>query len=789
MHVMSFAVKRAGVVGAGVMGAAIAAHFTNVGIPVLLLDIPSKEDGPRDAIAKKGLDAALKAKPALFYDAKSAGLITTGTIDDNLQELGECDVVVEAIVERLDVKRDFFARLAAVRAPHTVVSSNTSGISINAMAEGLPEDFRRNFLVTHFFNPVRYMKLLEIVPNKDTDPTVVEQWSSLGRDTLGKGVVICKDTPNFIANRLGVYGFMALLKRTLDEGYSVEEIDAVFGEPMGRPGSAVFRTCDLSGLDVLLHVSQGVYDNVPDDDEREVFLPPAILREMVSRGWLGNKSGQGFYKRVKGAGGSETLVLDLKTLEYHPRAKVRFASVDATRDVSDPGKRVAALIEGTDRAAKIARAATLDMLAYSCRHLTEIADSAAEVDKAMRWGYFWSQGPFQTIDAIGVSRFAALLREDGREVPALIEKMIEKGQDSFYGRSGDSFTVVSPVSLMPELLPASPADVTAANLAAAGKTIVENESARLLDMGDGVALLEYRSKLNTIDDKIIMLTREALDRAANGAYRALVIGNDAADFSVGANLAALVPAIQEGQWDDVEKVVKAFQDVCMAVKYAPIPVVVAGAGRTLGGGAEVVMHSARSRVAAEWYAGLVECGVGLVPAGGGCKELLIRYSAMWTDEHGPFPVLRKVFEQIAFAKVGTSAAESRVMGFLRPNDAISLDRERLLADAKADAIALAEADYATPPQALIQVTGPGGRLVIEQQLAGFHATGLISDHDVLVNTKLAYVLSGGMASPIEPVTEQHILDLEREAFLSLAGTPKTQERITHTLTTGKPLRN
>ncbi len=786
---MSHEIKRAGVVGAGVMGAAIAAHFTNVGIPVLLLDISNKEDGLRDAVAKKGLDAALKAKPALFYDAKSANLIKTGAIDDDLTELGQCDVVVEAIVERLDIKRDFFARLAAVRAPGVIVSSNTSGISINAMAEGLPEDFRRNFLVTHFFNPVRYMKLLEIVPNKDTDPAVVEQWTSLGRDMLGKGVVICKDTPNFIANRLGVYGFMALLKRALDEGYTVEEIDAVFGEPMGRPSSAVFRTCDLSGLDVLTHVSQGVYDNAPDDDEREVFLPPALLREMVSRGWLGNKSGQGFYKRVKGAGGSETLVLDLQTLEYGPRAKVRFESVDATHDVADPGKRVAMLIEGADRAAKIARAATLDMLSYACRHLTEIADSPAEVDEAMRWGYFWSLGPFQTIDAIGVGRFAEMLREDGRGVPTLIQQMTEKGQDAFYGRDGDSFTVISPVSIAPEALPETPASLTASNLASRGKAIIENESARLLDMGDGVALLEYRSKLNTIDDKIIMLTREALERAGNGGYRALVIGNDAADFSVGANLAALMPAIQASQWDDVEAVVKAFQDVCMAVKYAPIPVVVAGAGRTLGGGVEVVMHSAKSRVAAEWYAGLVECGVGLVPAGGGCKELLIRYSAMWTDEHGPFPVLRKVFEQIAFAKVGTSAAESRVMGFLRPNDAITLDRERLLSDARADAVALAEAGYTAPPQALIQVTGPGGRLVIEQQLSGFHATGLVSDHDVSVNTKLAYVLSGGSASPIIPVTEQHILDLEREAFLSLAGTPKTQERILHTLKTGKPLRN
>jgi len=783
---MSYEVKRAGVVGAGVMGAAIAAHFANVGIPVTLLDVPATE-GDRDSVARGGLDRALKARPALFYDARDARRITVGNIDDDLPRLAECDVVIEAIVERLDVKRSFFQRLAAVRAPHTVVSSNTSGISINAMAEGLPEDFRRNFLVTHFFNPVRYMKLLEIVPNRDTAPKVVDDWMQFGAETLGKGVVLCKDTPNFIANRLGVYGFMATLKRALEEGYGFDEIDSIFGAPLGRPNSAIFRTCDITGLDVLMHVAQGVYDNCPDDEEREVFLPPALLREMVSRGWLGEKSGQGFYKRVKGPEDSETLVLDPQTMEYRPRQTFRFASIGAVRDNPDPGARVRAIMRGDDRAASFVRKATLDLLAYTARRIPEIADNPDDVDKAMRWGYFWAQGPFQTIDAIGLRDVERMLREDGLPVPNLFERMLEYGDDTFYGQADGRRTVVMAPTLIETPLAPTPADLTAASLVEAGHIIKQNASARLLDMGDGVALLQYDSKMNSIDDSIVELTREALDIAAD-RYRGLVIGNDAADFSVGANLGAVLMGVVAGAWDELAAVTRGFQDANMAVKYSRIPVVVAGAGRTLGGGCEVVMHGSRARVAAEFYAGLVECGVGLIPGGGGCKELLLRLHAT-VKEHGPFPVVRTAFETISFAKVGTSAAEARTMGFLRAVDKVSLDRERLLHDAKADAIALAEAGYAPPQPATIQLPGTPGCLVLEQQLDGLRKTNRISDHDVLVATKLAYVLTGGETDLLTPLSEQYLLDLEREAFLSLAGTERTQQRMQHTLSTGKPLRN
>ncbi len=783
---MSYEVKQAGVVGAGVMGAAIAAHFANVGIPVTLLDVPAKEGG-RNSVAQGGLDRALKARPALFYDARDARRITVGNIDDDLPRLAECDVVIEAIVERLDVKRSFFQRLAEVRAPHTIVSSNTSGISINAMAEGLPEDFRRNFLVTHFFNPVRYMKLLEIVPNRDTAPRVVDDWMTFGAETLGKGVVLCKDTPNFVANRLGVYGFMATLKRALEEGYGFDEIDSIFGAPLGRPNSAIFRTCDISGLDVLMHVAQGVYDTCPDDEEREVFLPPALLREMVSRGWLGEKSGQGFYKRVKGPEGSETLVLDPQTMEYRPRQKFRFASIGAVRDNPDPGARIKAIMRGDDRAASFVRKATLDLLAYTARRIPEIADNPDDVDKAMRWGYFWAQGPFQTVDTIGLRETERLLREDGRAVPQLFERMLEHGDDTFYGQAGGQRTVVMPATLAYTPLPPTPADLTAASLVEASRIVKQNASARLLDMGDGVALLQYDSKMNSIDDSIVELTREALDIAAD-RYRGLVIGNDAADFSVGANLGAVLMAVMAGAWDQLAAVTKGFQDANMAVKYSRIPVVVAGAGRTLGGGCEVVMHASRARAAAEFYAGLVECGVGLIPGGGGCKELLLRLHAT-VKEHGPFPVVRTAFETISYAKVGTSAAEARTMGFLRAVDRISLDRERLLYDAKADAIALAEAGYTPPQPATIGLPGAPGRLVLEQQLDGLRKTNRISDHDVLVATKLAYVLTGGETDLLTPLSEQYLLDLEREAFLSLAGTERTQQRMQHTLSTGKPLRN
>lgn len=786
---MTDEIERAAVIGAGVMGAAIAAHFSNVGISVLLLDVPGAGEGraARDAPARRGLERALAASPALFYDKAGARLITTGNVEDDLAQVRDCDLIVEAVVEQLEAKRALFARLAGLRAPHAIVSSNTSGISVNAMAAGLPEEFRRHFLVTHFFNPVRYMKLLEIVPNHDTAPEVVEAWRGFGSERLGKGVVLCKDTPNFIANRIGVYGFMVTLARTLEQGYAFDEVDAILGEPMGRPRSAIFRTCDISGLDVLMHVAQGVYDNAPDDECRAVFNPPPLLRELVARGWLGEKSGQGFYKRVKGEGGSEILVLDPRTMEYRPRETWRFDSIGEVKDNPDPAERIRGIVGSDDRAGRFARALTHDLLAYSARRVPEIADSLAEVDDAMRWGFAWALGPFQTWDALGVARVARDLEAQGAGVPPLARDVLEHGAGSFYTTTSEARAVFMPSARSYAPVASSPADLSAVALRRRAPALAENRGAALLDMGDGVALLEYHSKLNTIDPDIVAMTQEALARAARD-FRGLVIGNDASDFSVGANVALLLMAGRMRQWAQVERMIRAFQDVNMAVKYSPIPVVVAAAGRTLGGGCEVMMHGARARVAAELYCGLVETGIGLLPGGGGCKELLLRARDI-SAGHGPFPAVRQAMEVIAYATVSTSAAEARRLGFLRPTDGVTLDRERLLYDARADAIALAEGGYAPPAPAAVRLPGPGGRMVLEQQLDGLRLTGKISEHDALVGRKLAYVLTGGDCSPLEEIGEQRLLDLEREAFLSLCGTPRTLERIQHTLNTGKPLRN
>src|ERR671934_976183 len=786
---MTYEVKRAAVIGAGVMGAAIAAHLANVGVPSLLLDVPAEGAGraARDRLARQGLERALKASPALFYDKADARLITTGNVEDDLERLRACDLVVEAIVERLEAKRALFARVAEVRAPHAIVSSNTSGISVNAMAAGLPDDFQRHFLVTHFFNPVRYMKLLEIVPGRATAPDVVEAARRFGTERLGKGVVLCKDTPNFIANRLGVYGFMIALKRALDEGYGFDEVDTIMGEPMGRPRSAIFRTCDIAGLDVLLHVAQNVYDNAPDDECRDIFAPPPLLQEMVARGWLGEKSGQGFYKRIKHAEGSEILVLDPATMEYRPREKWRFDSIGEVKDNPDPAARIRGIVSADDRAARFARPLMLDLLTYSARRVPEIADSPQEVDDAMRWGFNWALGPFQTWDALGVAAVAKILQSDGREMPPLVRDVLERGEGSFYTAHGGARAVFMPTTASYAPLPPRPSDLTAEAMRRRGPAVLSNRRASLLDMGDGVALLEYHSKLNTIDQEIVTLTRDALERAARD-FRALLIGNDAADFSVGANLALLLMGARMRQWAQIERVAKAFQDVNMATKYSPVPVVVAAAGRTLGGGCEVLLHGARVRAAAEIYCGLVETGVGLVPAGGGCKELLLRARDVEPTK-GPFPPVRRAFETIAYATVSTSATEARRLGYLRKTDGVTLDRERLLYDAKADAIALAESGYTPPVPATIRLPGEGGWLVLEQQIEVLRQAGKISAHDAVVGARLAYVLTGGDCSPLDDVTEQRLLDLEREAFLSLCGLPKTLARMQHTLTTGKPLRN
>jgi 3-hydroxyacyl-CoA dehydrogenase len=792
---MSYEIKRAAVIGAGIMGAGIAALLANVGIPMLLLDIvppdakDRKDRAARNRFAQTGLERALKARPAsAFYTDRAARLVTIGNTEDDLSKLGEVDWIVEAVFEELDVKRELYDRIEPVRRPGSIITSNTSGLPATMLLEGRGEDFRRHFLVTHFFNPVRFMKLLELVSGPDTDPGLMQFMGAFCSDTLGKGVVYCKDRPNFIGNRIGTYGFMATVHRMLDEGYRVEEVDAILGQPMGRPRSAVFRTADLAGIDTLVHVADNLYENLPDDPQREQFRMPDFIREMVSRKWLGDKTGQGFYKKEKGEGGkSEILAIDPKTLEYRPQESAHFSSIDSVKGNPDAAERVRMVVESTDRAGKLAWELTADTLLYSAAVAQEIANDIVNIDNAMRWGFNWDAGPFETWDALGVAKLAQRMTAEGRILPPLVREVLNNGVGHFY--NDGSYWDFNTHTYRP--MPRTTATVNLAQLTKAGKVVKSNRSASLIDLGDEVLGVEFHAKMNAIDDDLVAMLRTAVEEGEQN-WRAIVVGNEAPDFSVGANLAQVLMGARMRQWPLLEKVTNAFQQANLALKYSRVPVVVAPAGRVLGGGAEIVMHGQHVRAAVETYIGLVEVGAGLIPAGGGCKELLARWQTM-TREQGPFPVSRHVFEFVAVATVATSAYDAQNYGFIRKSDAITLDRERLLTDAKADALKLAGAkargEWQPPTPPTFRLPGAGGRLVLEQVVDGLRLQGKASEHDAVVAGKLAYVLTGGNCSPLDTLTEQYILDLEREAFVSLAGMPTTQERMDYLLKTGKPLRN
>jgi 3-hydroxyacyl-CoA dehydrogenase len=796
---MTYQVERAAVIGAGVMGAGIAAHLANVGIPTLLMDIvppdaqSSKDHAARSRIAATGIERQLKAKPAPgFYSPRSAALVTPGNIEDDLPRLAGVDLVVEAVFERLDIKHDLYNKVEPVLGPNTIITSNTSGLPARLLLEGRSEQFQRHFLITHFFNPVRFLKLLELVPGEQTDPELLTFMQQFGAERLGKGIVVCKDTPNFIANRLGSYGFCVTIRRALDEGYKIEEVDAIFGEPLGRAKSAVFRTADIAGIDTLVHVADNLYENLPNDSQRDIFKIPDFVREMVRRGWTGEKGGQGFYKRVKDpTGQTQIFVIDPATLEYRPQEKVRFDSIGAARNNPDSAERAKIIMSSDDRAGTLAWEVTADALAYGAEHAAEIAHNIVDIDRAMRWGFNWEQGTFESWDALGADWTAERMQREGRPLPQMLQDVLATpakrfypetptGQKSYFDFRAKAF---KPVTVEEGL-------VRLATLRKNNQIIDENASATLFDLGDGVLCVEFHAKMNALDEDMGKMMARALEEAQKN-FRALVIGNEGADFSAGANIFALVMAARTGQWDTIDQQVRGLQDLNMAMKYSPTPVVVAAAGRTLGGGCEIVMHSSKARLAAETYIGLVETGVGLLPAGGGCKEMLARWSK--TREKGPFPPVRRAFELIATATVSTSAAQAQDYRFMRKDDAITLDREHLLTDAKADAIALADAkargEWQPPTPPTFHLPGPGARAVLEEQARGLALQGLATEHDLVVASQVARVLTGGETSFLREMTEQDILDLEREGFLSLLGTEKTQERIAHTLTTGKPLRN
>jgi len=798
---MTYKIKKAAVLGAGVMGAAIAAHLANVGIPSLLLDIVPPDAGKdRDKVARVGLEKALKARPAAFYSKRAASLVTIGNIEDDLEELADVDWIIEAVVERLDIKHALYTKIEQVLTPGTIITSNTSGLPAHMLTEGRSADFRRHFLITHFFNPVRYMRLLELVPNVDTDPELLQFMQHFSTEVLGKGVVLGKDTPNFIANRIGVYGFMSTLNYALQEGYSVDEVDAILGPAMGRPKSATFRTADLSGLDTTAHVAANLYQNATDDPQREIFQMPEVVREMVQRGWLGEKSGQGFYKRVKNADGSSTILeLNLKTLEYEPQQKVRYPSLGEARNISDPAKRVLAVLSGDDRASEFARQTTADALCYAATIATDIAESIVAIDEAMRWGFNFDLGSFELWDVLLQQPEVLQKVLQDRPLPALVQRVQQEGQGTFYiGTPGQQqYFDFSTGTYQPVPTPQGTISLAALKTSTNNKVIRDNGSAALIDLGDGVAGVEFHTKMNSIDEGIIDMLRSIVEEGQK-EFRAVVIGNEAADFSAGANLLLVLMGSRQGEWKMLEGAINALQQAHQLLKYSPIPIVAAPAGRALGGGCEIIMHTNHARAYAESYIGLVEVGVGLVPAGGGCKEMLLRQGASLESQlarktGGPFTPARRSFEIIATTTVATSAVEAQELRFLRKTDAITVNRDLLLRDAKADALRLAEAREAgqwQPPTApMLLLPGPGARLVLEQQVEGMLLTGAISEHDAVVGRHLARVLTGGECSPVTPITEQQVLDLEREAFLSLCGMEKTQERMQAILMTGKPLRN
>ncbi len=760
------------VLGAGVMGAQIAAHAANAGLPVLLLDLDART-------ARDGLKRARKLKPDPFFTPETAERIAVGGFDTDLARIAESDWIVEAIVERLDVKQDLLARVEPHRAQHAVVSSNTSGIPIASLATGRGEAFRRHWLGTHFFNPPRYLPLLEIVPTADTDPAVVDTLVRFGDRALGKGVVVAKDTPNFIGNRIGMFGVMRVLEQLAGNAYTIEEIDAMTGPAIGRPRSATFRTLDIAGLDVLAHVAANLTERIEDAEERAAFALPELIADMVERGWVGSKAGAGFYRKRKAGGDSEILTLDPGTMDYRARRSPRLPALDAASAVEDNGERIRALFQGRDRVGEFLRATLAPTLVYAAEVAPAIAHSIDDIDRAMRWGFGWELGPFELWDEIGID---AVLEAAGRtDPPALVREL----------RQSAPTCDAADIRFREDGVPPRAPDLQLLRRARDERPPVgRNAGASLVDLGDGVLGLEFHSKMNAIGSDTVAMMRTGVEEASRN-FEALVIGNDAPAFSAGANLMLLLLEAQEENWDEIDLMVRTFQSAVLGLRYAGVPVVAAPAGLALGGGCEIVLHADRVQAAAETYMGQVEVGAGLIPAGCGTKELLVRCTGRApAGAADPLPHIRQAFELIGFGKVSTSAGDARRLGLLRDTDAVTMNRERLLADAKAAALELARAGYQPPATRNdIAVGGAGVRAALDLGVHLAWRGGHISDYDAHIGRALSRILAGGDLPHATTVSEQRLLDLEREAFLSLCGEPKTQARIAHVLKTGKPLRN
>jgi 3-hydroxyacyl-CoA dehydrogenase len=762
-------IRTVGIVGAGTMGAQIGALFASIGVDVWLLDLTPQ-------LSKESVDRVRKLKPDPFYTPDAASRIRTGGFEEQFDALADCDWIIEAVVERADIKRPLLERIDKIRRPGTIVSTNTSGLSVAALAEGRSEDFRRHWLGTHFFNPPRYLRLLEIVPTPATDPDVLARVSAYADLRLGKGVVVAKDTPNFIANHIGIHGVFRVLDVLATGQHTIEEIDAMSGPAIGRPKSATFRTLDIAGIDVFAHVARTLAETLTDPDARRAFEPPPLIQELLKRGWIGEKAGQGFYKRVKSPGGeSQILVLDPATMDYRPSQHVSLPALEAARAIEDPGQRLRTLFLGKDSVGEFMRSTLGASLLYAAQVAPDIAHGIDDVDRAMRWGFGWDTGPFEIFDAIGVRSVLDAVPH-GATAPALAKQVLDAGRDRF--RDG--------------ALPPAGAGLEILRSARERSRIVkQNAGASLIDLGDGVLAVEFHSKMNAIGGDAIEMLHAATREAASN-FRALVVGNESVNFSAGANLMMVLMEAQEGNWEEIDMMVRAFQGATLALKYADVPVIVAPVGLAIGGGCEIVLHGDRVQAAAETYLGLVEVGVGLIPAGGGTKEMLIR--CLESSPPGPqvdlLPYVQRAFETIAFGKVATSGPDAKRLGYLRSTDAITMNRDRLIADAKARALARVAEGY--QPPARPTAIPVGGENLLATLSLGVHLArrgDRISDHDALIGRKLAWILSGGSLPHRTTVSEQYVLDLEREAFISLCGEPKTLERIGYTLKTGKTLRN
>lgn len=765
-------IRKIGVIGAGTMGGGIAALAASVGFPVVLLDIPGEDD--RNAPVRKGLERAVKAKPAAFMSPGRAALIEIGNTEDDLEKLADCDWVVEAIIEQAEPKRALYQRLEALLPDHALITTNTSGIPIGELAEDRSESFRRRFLGTHFFNPPRYLRLLELIPTPETDPAVLAALGEFGDRLLGKGVVIAKDSPGFIANRLGVFGSVVTMRLMERFDLTIDEVDALNGPLVGRPNSATFRTADLSGLDILKAVRDGLSVATGED-----LRMPGWANALVEQGRLGEKTGAGFYKRE----GKKIFTLDWKTGEYGPQEKPAIPGVAELAGKPLPD-RLAGVLGLPGKYGEFTRAQYARNWHYALEKAQDIAYDIHSVDRAVEWGFAYELGPFRQMDTVGLTTVRATLEEQGLGEPELLRGAgrgfyRENGHRTFVGFDGKAVEV-----------PARAGVIQLDQVRRGGGILAENDDAALLDLGDGVALLEFRSKMGTLGEGVVGMLRTALDRVASEDRAGLVIGHeDTRAFSAGANLVATLAAAKEGRWAETEARIRGFQDSIMAIRYAPFPVVVAPFGLTLGGGAEMAMHAARIQAHAELYIGLVETGVGLLPGGGGTKELLFRFTEELAgyEEANPFDAIRRAFGLIALARTSGSALEAREMGLLRREDRITMNRDRLIADTKARVLDLAP-DYVSPVRGTITALGKKGYGNLHYGILAMREGGQITDHEVFIAHQVAYVLCGGDGEP-RKVTEQDILDLEREAFLKLLGTEKTQERIAYTLETGKPLRN